>query len=148
VPAARASDRIGRKPVIYAACLVGSIGLAIVAVAPAVPVTVLGGLILGAGFGMFLAVDWALLTDLVPKASAGRYMGISNVATATAGLVGLAIGGVIIDVSNAVIAEGIGPRIAIALSVPLLAIGAMLLRPVKEPARGAPVVAEPEASPA
>ena len=146
VPAARASDRIGRKPVIYAACLVGSVGLAIVAVAPAVPVTVLGGLILGAGFGMFLAVDWALLTDLVPKASAGRYMGISNVATATAGLVGLAIGGIVIDVTNAVIADGIGPRIAIGLSVPLLAIGALLLRPVKEPARGSPAVAEPEAA--
>jgi MFS family permease len=140
VPAARVSDRIGRKPVIYAACLVGSIGLAIVAVSPALPVTVLGGLILGAGFGMFLAVDWALLTDLVPKASAGRYMGISNVATATAGLVGLAIGGVVIDVTNAVIGEGAGPRIAIGLSVPLLAIGALLLRPVVEPARAGTVV--------
>ncbi len=136
VPAARVSDRVGRKPVIYAACAVGSVGLGIVAVSPALPVTVLGGLILGGGFGMFLAVDWALLTDLVPKASAGRYMGISNVATATAGLVGLAIGGIVIDVTNAVIGEGAGPRIAIALSVPLLVIGALLLRPVKEPHRG------------
>jgi MFS family permease len=135
IPAARVSDRIGRKPVIYAACAVGSVGMTIVAVAPVVPVTVLGGLVLGAGFGMFLAVDWALLTDLVPKASAGRYMGISNVATATAGLVGLAIGGIVIDVANVVIGEGAGPRLAIALSVPLLLIGALLLRPVKEPSR-------------
>jgi MFS family permease len=142
VPAARASDRVGRKPVIYAACLVGSIGLAIVAVSPVLAVTVLGGLILGAGFGMFLAVDWALLTDLVPKASAGRYMGISNVATATAGLVGLAIGGIVIDVTNAVIAEGVGPRIAIALSVPLLGIGALLLRPVQEPHRSGQTAVE------
>jgi len=145
VPAARVSDRVGRKPVIYAACAVGSVGLALVAVAPALPVTVLGGLILGAGFGMFLAVDWALLTDLVPKASAGRYMGISNVATATAGLVGLAIGGLVIDLTNAALGEGAGPRIAIGLSVPLLIIGALLLRPVVEPRRAgqggaAPVV--------
>jgi MFS family permease len=135
VPAARISDRVGRKPVIYAACAVGSAGLAIVALSPALPVTVLGGLILGAGFGMFLAVDWALLTDLVPKASAGRYMGISNVATATAGLVGLAIGGLVIDLTNAALGEGAGPRIAFGLSVPLLVIGAMLLRPVVEPRR-------------
>jgi MFS family permease len=135
VPAARVSDRVGRKPVIYAACAVGSLGLAIVALSPALPVTVLGGLILGAGFGMFLAVDWALLTDLVPKASAGRYMGISNVATATAGLVGLAIGGIVIDLTNAALGEGAGPRIAIGLSVPLLGIGALLLRPVVEPRR-------------
>jgi MFS family permease len=107
--------------------------MAIVAVSPALPVTVLGGLVLGAGIGMFLAVDWALLTDLVPKASAGRYMGISNVATATAGLVGLAIGGLVIDLTNVALGEGAGPRIAFALSVPLLTIGALLLRPVVEP---------------
>jgi MFS family permease len=142
VPAARISDRIGRKPVIYAACAVGSVGLAIVTISPALPVTVLGGLVLGAGFGMFLAVDWALLTDLVPKASAGRYMGISNVATATAGLVGLAIGGLVIDLTNNLIADGIGPRVAIGLSVPLLVIGAILLRPVREPVR-VPVAAAP-----
>ncbi|HYO41991.1 MAG TPA: MFS transporter [Candidatus Limnocylindrales bacterium] len=145
LPAARISDRIGRKPVIYTACAVGSVGLAIVAAAPVVGVAVFGGLILGAGFGMFLAVDWALLTDLVPKASAGRYMGISNVATATAGLVGLAIGGIVIDVTNLTISEGIGPRIAIGLSVPLLGLGALLLHPVKEPGRAprgiAPVAA-------
>jgi MFS family permease len=135
VPAARVSDRVGRKPVIYAACAVGAVGMAIVAVSPALPVTVLGGLVLGAGFGMFLAVDWALLTDLVPKASAGRYMGISNVATATAGLVGLAIGGLVIDLTNVALGEGAGPRIAFALSVPLLIIGALLLRPVVEPRR-------------
>ncbi len=135
VPAARASDRVGRKPIIYAACAVGSLGLTIVALSPALPVTVIGGLVLGAGFGMFLAVDWALLTDLVPKASAGRYMGISNVATATAGLVGLAIGAIVIDVTNLTLGEGIGPRIAIGLSVPLLGIGALLLRPVREPVR-------------
>ncbi len=62
-------------------------------------------------------------------------MGISNVATATAGLVGLAIGGLVIDLANAVIGEGIGPRIAIGLSVPLLGLGALLLHPVKEPGR-------------
>jgi hypothetical protein len=65
-------------------------------------------------------------------------MGISNVATATSGLVGLAIGGVVIDLSNMAISEGIGPRIAIGLSVPLLGIGALLLHPVKEPVRAAP----------
>jgi MFS family permease len=140
VPAARWSDRIGRKPVIYAACAVGCVGLAIVAAAPSVLVAVVGGFVLGAGFGMFLAVDWALLTDLVPKASAGRYMGISNVATATAGLVGLAIGGLVIDLSNAALGEGAGPRVAIGLSVPLLIIGALLLRPVQEPGRAAPVL--------
>ena len=33
--------------------------------------------------GTFLAVDWALMTDIIPRASSGRYMGLSNVATAS-----------------------------------------------------------------
>ena len=35
--------------------------------------------------GAFLAVDWALMTDIIPKATAGRYMGILNAGTAMAG---------------------------------------------------------------
>ena len=43
VPASRLSDRIGRKPVIYAACGIGAAGAAIAALAPAVPIAILGG---------------------------------------------------------------------------------------------------------
>ena len=38
MPAARLSDRIGRKPVIYASCVIGAAGMAILAIAPALPV--------------------------------------------------------------------------------------------------------------
>ncbi len=38
VPAGRISDRIGRKRVIYVACLLGGIGMTIIAAAPSVPV--------------------------------------------------------------------------------------------------------------
>jgi len=135
VPAGRASDRVGRKPVIYAACGVGATGMAIIALSPAIPVTVVGALLFGAGVGMFLAVDWALLTDLVPKAASGRYMGVSNVATATAGIVGVLIGGLLMDAANGLLGYGVGPRFAIGLAVPLFALGALLLRPVREPRR-------------
>ena len=53
------------------------------------------------GGGSFLAVDWALMTDIIPKASAGRYMGISNVATATNGVAAAFIGGLVIDAASA-----------------------------------------------
>jgi MFS family permease len=135
VPAGRVSDRIGRKPVIYAACVVAATGMAIIAASPAIPVTVAGALLFGAGVGMFLAVDWALLTDIIPKAASGRFMGISNVATATAGIVGVLIGGLLMDLVNCVVGYGSGPRAALMLAVPLLLAGALLLRPVREPAR-------------
>lgn len=92
IPAGRISDRVGRKPVIYTACAVAGAGMAIIAAASAIPVAVVGALLFGSGMGMFLAVDWALMTDIIPRASSGRYMGISNVATATAGIVAVMTG--------------------------------------------------------
>ena len=44
IPSARISDRIGRKPVIYASCVVGSVGLVIAALGPSVPFALIGRL--------------------------------------------------------------------------------------------------------
>ena len=46
--------------------------------------------------GSFLAVDWALITEIIPKASSGRYMGISNVATASSGVLALILSGFLV----------------------------------------------------
>jgi MFS family permease len=147
IPAGRLSDQIGRKPVIYAACAIGGIGMGVVAAAPTIPVAIAGGAVFGAGVGMFLAVDWALMTDIVPKASSGRYMGISNVATATAGIVAVMTGGLLMDTMNEVLGYGIGPRWALGLAAVYFVLGALLLRPVIEPPR-APEAASATAAPA
>jgi len=47
-----------------------------------------------------MATNWALGTDLVPKADAGKYLGISNLAGAGAGIVGAGIGGPLADFFN------------------------------------------------
>jgi MFS family permease len=145
LPAGRTSDRIGRKPVIYVACAVAGTGMLIVAVAPIIPIAIVGAALFGAGSGMFLAVDWALMTDIIPKASSGRYMGISNVATATAGIFSLLTGGKLMDIVNGLATYGDGPRAAFLLAVVYFALGALLLRPVVEPLR-ARRVPEPTAA--
>jgi MFS family permease len=133
LPASRLSDRIGRKPVIYASCVLGAAGLSLGAVAPVLPVALLGASLFAISAGSFLAVDWALMSDLVPKASSGRYMGISNVATASAGTFTLAIGGaVVMDNVNRWLGYGTGPRAALALGVVCYIIGAFMLLPVVE----------------
>jgi MFS family permease len=133
VPAARISDRVGRKPVIYVACALGAAGLAIVAVSPAVPPALVGVAFFGIGSGAFLAVDWALMTDIIPKAASGRYMGISNVATASSGIVAVAVAlGFVMDRVNASAGYGAGPRAAIVVGIACYGIGALLLRPVRE----------------
>ena len=128
VPAARVSDRVGRKKVIYASCGVGAAGLALVAIAPNFIVALIGAVLYGLSAGIFLAVDWALMTDIIPKASSGRYMGLSNVATGSAGILAIAFGGTLMDT----VGGAAGPRAAMWLAVVLMGIGAVLLRPVDE----------------
>lgn len=143
IPAARLSDRIGRKRVIWISCAIGAVGMSVVAIAASVPVAMLGSVVYGLSAGIFLAVDWALMTDIIPKASSGRYMGLSNVATASAGVLALAFGGTLMDV----VGDGQGPRAALWLAVALFGVGALLLRPVDErrredlpdPASGGPL---------
>ncbi len=132
LPAARLSNRVGRKPVIYAACAMGAAGMTICALAPIAPVLVVGAVLVGVGGGSFLAVDWALMTDIIPKASSGRYMGISNVATATNGVVAGFIGGVIVDQLAKAGNPALGPRLAFLVAPFWFLVGALLLRPVRE----------------
>jgi MFS family permease len=148
VPAARASDRFGRKPVIYVSCLIGAVGVLIVASAPTTTIALGGAALFGASAGMFLSVDWALMTDIIPKAAAGRYMGLSNVATGAATPLSLVIGGVTIDLVNTAAGSlDLGPRIAYLLGVLLYGIAVLLFRPVVEPPRSAPGEPEPAIPP-
>jgi MFS family permease len=148
IPASRLSDRIGRKPLIYAACFVGAGGVALVAIAPNVPVAVVGAGLYGMSAGTFLAVDWALMTDIIPRASSGRYMGLSNVATGSAPLFAAAIGGIILDATARAAGDAVAPRAAFAAAVILYLVSAALLRPVVEPRRRAAPRAPAAAAPA
>jgi len=89
----------------------------------------------GVSAGTFLAVDWALMTDIIPRASSGRYMGLSNVVTASSTTIAVIIGGFVIDLVNKQFGAGSGVRIELLFGVAYFALGAMLLRPVVEPDR-------------
>jgi MFS family permease len=143
VPSSRISDRIGRKPVIYTSCAIGFVGIMLAAIAPAIPVAVVGAVLFGAAAGTFLAVDWALMTNIIPRASAGRYMGLSNVATGSAAPRSIAIGGIVLDLVTRAGHEATSPRIVFLLGVAAFALAAVALRPVVEPRRKrAPAAAE------
>ena len=135
IPSARLSDRIGRKPVIYASCVIGFVGVSLAALAPAVPLAIVGGALFGASAGTFLAVDWALMTDIIPKASSGRYMGLSNVATTSSTVIAVATGGLLLDAVNIGFGLGAGPRAAYLLGAAYYVVAALTLRPVVEPPR-------------
>ena len=135
IPAARLSDRLGRKPLIYAGSAIGAVGMAVLVVAPTIHVAAVGAVLIGLGSGSFLAVDWALMTDIIPKASSGRYMGLSNVATATNAPAAIALGGVIYWAGGQVSDLGTGLRVAMLVAIGIYAIGALCLHRVVEPRR-------------
>jgi MFS family permease len=90
--------------------------------------------------GVFLGVDWALMTDIIPKAESGRYMGISNIAVAGAGPIGAAVGGLItfivaLLIADRTMAADIGYRTLFVVMAIELALGALALRRVREPVR-------------
>ncbi|RKR12564.1 MFS transporter [Arthrobacter oryzae] len=78
----RLSDRLGRrKPlVIFSSALIAAASL-ILAFAPTWPGALLGASVLGIGFGCYLAVDFALITEVLPTAlNRGRDLGVINIA--------------------------------------------------------------------
>jgi len=135
LPASRLSDRVGRKPLIFAACAGGAVGAAIIALTPSIPIAIAGAALFGAANGSFLAVDWALMTDIIPRASAGRYMGMSNVASGSATPLAIAIGGIVLDLVTRAGHEALSPRVVFILAVAFFATAAVTLRLVIEPRR-------------
>jgi MFS family permease len=131
IPSGRLSDRLGRKPVIYGAIGLSAVGLAILALAPEPIWAMPGALILGLGSGAYLAVDWALMTDVIPLAASGRYMGLANIANSISGPVGLVVGGILMDLAWRAGNEPAGPRIAVLSGIVGLGIAAWLLRGVR-----------------
>jgi len=121
LPAARLSDRIGRRPLIVAGGLLGAAGMLVLVfshyelipapllqpIASALHVPVLAaqatvvGILIGIGYGLFFSVDWAFIQDVIPPGEAGLFMGFTNIATAGAGIIARFVGGFLLDPFNA-----------------------------------------------
>jgi MFS family permease len=140
-PSGRLSTRYGRKRLIFLSAAIGCVGMAALVVAPTPQVALAFVVPIGVGGGIFLAVDWALMTDIIPKAESGRYMGISNVATGASGALAAAIGLVVVDLGNRLIEYGAGPRLAFAVACSYYIIGSLLLTQVDERRREDPLPA-------
>jgi len=127
IPGGRLSDRFGRRPVIWAAALVAGIGLIGVAVAPTPELAIASWVPFGIGMGIFLSADWALMADVIPKHTAGRYMGILNAGTAMAGPVFIIVAGPVQDLVAAGFGDAAGPRVAMGVAAGFIALSALAL---------------------
>src|SRR5205807_10193463 len=66
------AQRYGKKRMVAAACIIGAVGSTLLIFAPSLMWILIFGVILGISLGVFLSVDWAFMTDLIPKAAPGR----------------------------------------------------------------------------
>ena len=100
-PAGRLSDRVGRRPIVVSSGLLGALGIALIFLFQhSYMLIVLCGGLVGISFGAFMSTNWALATDLVAKGEEGRYLGLTNLATAGGAALARLIGPVI-DFFNA-----------------------------------------------
>ena len=97
LPSGWLADRFGHKQMVIVSGLLAFVGTVIALIVPSLAFIYIGGTLIGASTGIFFTANWALGTAIVPKAEAGRYLGISNLAGAGAGAVGAYIGGPIAD---------------------------------------------------
>ncbi len=86
----------------------------------------------GVALGVFLSADWALLVDVAPAGESGRYLGLSNTATAGASVLAVAIGGPVADIVNR-FGPGYGYRAVFVLAALEFVIGSWCVAHVHEP---------------
>ncbi|WP_089157973.1 MFS transporter [Micromonospora sp. NBS 11-29] len=93
VVSGRLSDRSGRRKVfVIASGLIMAVAATLLAVAPVWPMAIVAALLLGAGYGVYLAVDAALITQVLPAATdRAKDLGVINIANSAPQVLGPAL---------------------------------------------------------
>ncbi|WP_156221949.1 MFS transporter [Pseudactinotalea suaedae] len=80
----RWSDRVGRrKPFVALSAVLSGLGAGVLALSQTWPGAIVGAAIFGVAYGVFLSVDFALVTQVLPSSGdAARDLGVINIAAA------------------------------------------------------------------
>jgi len=125
-------DRFGAKRILYAGTCLATVGMLIMMPARSIPGLLASGMVLGAGIGLFLTANWALTNKLAPLQEAGKYLGLSNLATAGSGAVAR-LEGPLLDWMNALWPEQwAGYTFMFIFGAVCMLLSMILLIPVKE----------------
>ena len=133
------ADRFPRRTLVAVAGGVAALGTLVAILSQTLTPIYIGSAFIGAATGLFYTANWALGTQLIPKAEAGRFLGISNLAGAGAGAVGAYIGGPVADYFTVHFpqAPGMGYVLLFAIYGALFFVSIAALKWVAEPAKSA-----------
>ena len=81
-PAGFLSDRFGRRPIALTSGLIGAFGIGLLFFFRSYDFILTSAILMGIGFGGLMSSNWALAVDVVPKDEAGKYIGLTNLASA------------------------------------------------------------------
>lgn len=120
------SDRLRRRKIfVMGSAALIAVALLILAFVTSWTAVLIAGVIVGLGFGAYLAVDLALLTDVLPSASdRGKDMGVFNIANALPNALAPLVGGIVVATFGS-----FQPLFFMAAGMTLLA--AILVQPIK-----------------
>jgi len=93
------TDCFGSKRILAAASVFTAVGCLLLIKAENISELTIYASIVGAGIGLYLTSNWALASRLAPKEQAGKYLGLTNLATAGASALSK-LGGIPIDIAN------------------------------------------------
>ncbi len=130
VPAGRLSDRLGRKPLIYAS----GVGLAALLVPvllfPRYDVLLFLALLFGVGYGVYAAVDWALVADVLKRPGAhATEMGVWQTSIVLPQIAAGLLGGAVDTLNRAQF--GLGYAAVFSLAALSFLAGTLLVRNVR-----------------
>jgi MFS family permease len=95
------SDHHGRKVLVYISGAVMTIVCAIFIIFQSQYGSLIAGAFFGIGYGAYTSVDWALTTDVLPPTDeAGKFLGIWSAMGILPQVIGIAIGGVLLQLMH------------------------------------------------
>ncbi len=127
-------DRLGRRRMHVVAVVLVGIGSLLMLPARTPAAVLVFGSIVGAGIGVFLTANWALANDLSPVGQAGKYLGLTNIATAGAGATSRLAGPIIDGLNLAAPGQFLGYAALFVGAAVLSSASLLALRRLPEPA--------------
>jgi MFS family permease len=130
--AGKLSDKFGRKRLQTISSFIGAFGAVLMIFAKTPFQLIFFGSILGVGLGIFLSVNWAMANEMAPQGDFGKYVGLTNLATAGSAAVARLEGPMTDVLNNAAPGHWYGWTALFAVSAVLMLASALAMRRVKE----------------